>query len=53
MFGSEQAWVQSRASLQYLYRLIGEFRFPLRLRGYYLTRILPIRFKPQSIWDAG
>lgn len=53
MFGSEQALVQPRVSLKYLYRLIGEYRFPLRLRGYYLTEAIPLGFSPKTIWDAG
>lgn len=53
MFGSEQACVQSRAFLKYLYRLIGEFRFPLRLRGHYLAQAIPPDFLPEAIWDAG
>lgn len=52
-FGAEQATAQSRRSLRCLYSLFGEFRFPLRLRGYYLARALAGRPQPTRIWDAG
>jgi len=53
MFGSEQALIQSKTLLRIIYRLIGEFRFPIRLRGYYLAQVLPSNFFPHTIWDAG
>ena len=52
-FGSEQASVQCRWPLRLLYRLIGEFRFPLRHRSYWLRKALPAGFQPKRIWDAG
>lgn len=52
-FGSEQASIQSRWPVRLLYRLIGEFRFPLRLRAYYLRKALPTGFQPEKVWDAG
>lgn len=53
MFGCEQSWIQSRAALRWVYQLIGEIRFPLRLRGLLLSRALPPDFRPVCIWDAG
>ena len=53
MFGSEQEFAQSRATLAYLYRTLGEFRFPIRLRGYWLARSLAPGFAPRTILDAG
>lgn len=53
MFGHEQYAVQSKVPLKLLYRLIGEYRYPLRLRGFFLSRILPKGLSPKAIWDAG
>jgi len=53
MFGAEQALAQRGALLKLIYRLIGEFRYPLRLRGFYLVKALPPGFTPSSVWDAG
>ena len=39
--------------LRYLYSFIGEFRFPLRLRGHYLKKALASNSQPRRIWDAG
>lgn len=53
MFGSEQRVVKKNVFLRFLYCLIGEFRFPLRLRAYYLAKAVSYNFTPQRIWDAG
>lgn len=53
MFGSEQAALQVRVPLRFIYRLIGEYRYPLRLRNFYLKKNLPKDFIPVNIWDAG
>lgn len=52
MFGSEQAAVQTNTVAKHIYRRIGEYRYPLRLRGYLLSRALP-EIRPATIWDAG
>jgi len=53
MFGSEQSYLQKRKTLRLIYRVIGEYRFPLRLRNFYLRQSLPFNFHPKNIWDAG
>jgi|SRR5271157_1644517 len=53
MFGSEQAALQTKLFLRLTYRCIGEYRFPLRLRNYYLNRSLIRSYQPANIWDAG
>lgn len=53
MFGSEQSFIQTRKTLRFIYRIFGEYRFPLRLRNYYLCQSLPLNFQPKNIWDAG
>ncbi len=53
MFGSEQATLQTKLFLRLTYRCIGEYRFPLRLRNYYLNRSLIRSYQPANIWDAG
>jgi 2-polyprenyl-3-methyl-5-hydroxy-6-metoxy-1,4-benzoquinol methylase len=53
MFGSEQSVIQSKMLKKILYRIIGEFTYPLRLRNFYLWKSLPPGFSPKSIWDIG
>ncbi len=53
MFGSEQAALQTKLFLRSTYRCMGEYRFPLRLRNYYLNRSLLRSYQPANIWDAG
>lgn len=52
MFGAEQATLQARLVSRLVYRPIGEYRFPIRLRWYYLKRVLQ-GVSPARIWDAG
>jgi SAM-dependent methyltransferase len=54
MFGAEQGVLQSKALLRFIYRTVGEFKYPLRLRGYYLAKAASrLSHTPQAIWDAG
>jgi 2-polyprenyl-3-methyl-5-hydroxy-6-metoxy-1,4-benzoquinol methylase len=53
MFGSEQRFIQSHSLLYLAYMILGEFRYPLRLRGTLMRRSLPENFQPKVIWDAG
>lgn len=36
-----------------IYKLVGEYRYPIRLRGWYLARILPPKTKTSYILDIG
>lgn len=53
MFGSEQASVCEHPLLRLSYRLLGESRYPLRMRGTYLRKALMGFEPPRTIWDAG
>lgn len=53
LFGSEQAAIQNKTLLKTIYNCIGEYRYPLKLRNFYLRKTLPDNFEPKDIWDAG
>ncbi len=53
MFGSEQGLVQPCFLLRFAYIILGEFRYPIRLRAAVLRGSIPKDFHPKAIWDAG
>ncbi len=53
MFGSEQRLVKPHFLLRLAYIILGEVRYPIRLRAAALRGSLPKDFHPKAIWDAG
>lgn len=53
MFGSEQGLAQPNSLLSFVYKIFGEFRYPIRLRAAVLQSSLPKNFHPKMVWDVG